>query len=163
VAAQAEGGQEEDRQVEQIPYYMVGERALDGLGGLYNLLTGDNNLRGRHQHFIRNDGKNFGFGKDGLFMENENRVQEYEFETPDYGKRKMKAHYIEKARQEIDILLKTRQKLLDEANRRTPLNAGMTERTIYNALGFNCQEYVDTVIKKAQELAQQNGESLYLD
>ena len=41
VAAQAEGGKEEDRQVEQIPYYMVGERALDGLGGLYNLLTGE--------------------------------------------------------------------------------------------------------------------------
>ena len=150
-------------QMEQIPYYMVGERALDAFGGLYNLLTGNNNLRGRHQHFIRNDGKNFGFGKDGLFMENENRVQEYEFETPDYGKRKMRADYIEKARQEIDILLKTRQKLLDEANRRTPLSAGMTERTIYHGLGFNCQDYVDTVIKKAQELARQNGESLFLD
>lgn len=71
--------------------------------------------------------------------------------------------YIEQARQEIDILLKTRQRLLDEANRRTPLSYGMTEHTIYNVLGFNCQEYVDIVIKKAQELARQNGESLFID
>ncbi len=162
-AEQGPNGQRQSGTANQMLYYRIGERPLEGLKGIYNLLTGNNNLRSRHQHFIRNDGKNFGFGKEGLFMENEKNLQDYEFGTPDYGQRKMKADYIEQARQEIDILLKTRQRLLDEANRRTPLSYGMTEHTIYNVLGFNCQEYVDIVIKKAQELARQNGKSLFID
>ena len=149
-----------------LKYYLIGERPLDGMEWAYNMLTGDHNLRSRHQHFIRNDGVNFGFGPNGIFSENARRVKDYSFTSPDMGGRKLRADLIDEARDIFEKQKAEIQEALDKANVQSSTtweNVNNLPRYQYNIIGNNCQDYVGEILGIAQELARRRGESLYID
>ena len=161
VAAQAEGGQEGN-----IPYYMIGERPLNGAEWAYNALTGNHNLRSRHQHFIRNDGNNFGFGPSGIFSEPPTDLNGYAYDSPDVGDKKLRADLIDEA---LDIFEKQRDEIQEALNKSnyqsstTWENADELPRYQYNIIGNNCQDFVDEILDIAKKLARKRGVSLYLN
>jgi hypothetical protein len=79
----------------QKPFYIVGQRPLDYEYGNKKHNTSESI---GHEHFIRNDGVNFGFAGNGEFVEPSSMLDIYEL-TPKYGLKMYDADLLEKARQ----------------------------------------------------------------
>ena len=164
VAAQEEG---------EIPYYLAKRRPLDFKVGSFDIgkwiyndkdfggVGGDHNLRIEHQHLFRSDGTNIGFSDKGLIRNEGNLGPKYELDIPGLGNIRMKAKYMDPALEELNKELLEKQKALDEINARIHLGYGMTEKSLYNGLLFNCQDYVDEARRRAEKLAKENNDSLY--
>jgi len=106
--------------------YRAGRRPL-GLPILRNLYNEpgdedgageDHNRRGEHQHFIGNDGRNFGLGPNGIFEEDPKRLPEYSFDIPGLEGRKMKGIYIDAARQKVERRWQEIENSLEDKNSR---------------------------------------------
>lgn len=150
---------------QEIPYYMLGERPLDGAEWMYGI-AGNNDLRGRHQHFIKSDGSNFGFGPNGVFSEPHGKLGGYEYAVPEIGDKKIRADLIDEARAIHEKQKEEIQEALNKANYQTNTswqNADELPRYQYNFIGNNCQDYAGEIMEIAQKLARRRGVSLYLD
>lgn len=119
-------------------YKKEGVSTSDPYDTYYRLGFSDRNFKYfiQHQHFIRDDGKNFGFFPDGIHPEDD-RINEYILMN-----RKLKAKYIELAKEKV--------------------KSDFTQDT-YTLYNNNCQNFVNTIISIAKSLAQENNESLYLE
>lgn len=138
------------RKLDKVPYNLInkepqgsiykkeGVSTYDPYDTYYRLGFNDSNFKYfiQHQHFIRDDGKNFGFFQDGVHSE-DNRINEYIKMN-----RKLKAKYIELAKEKVKN------------------NFTKDTYTLYNN---NCQNFVNTVISVAKSIAESNKESLYLE
>ena len=129
-------------------------------------IAGNNNLRGRHQHFIKSDGSNFGFGQNGIFSEPHEKLGIYEYAVPGIGGKKIRADLIDEARAIYEKQKEEIQEALNKANYQTDTswqNADELPRYQYNFIGNNCQDYAGEIMEIAQKLARRKGVSLYLD
>ena len=138
------------RKLNNIPYNFItkepqgsiykkeGVSTHDPYDTYYRLGFNDRNFKYfiQHQHFIRDDGKNFGFFQDGVHSE-DNRINEYTKMN-----RKLNAKYIELAKEQVE--------------------SKFTKDT-YTLYSNNCQNFVNTVISVAKSIAEANNESLYLE
>ena len=126
------------RDYEGNVYKKQGVSTHDPYDTYYRLGFNDNNFKYfiQHQHFIRDDGKIFGFFQDGVHSE-DNRINEYIKMN-----RKLKAKYVELAKEKVRN------------------NFTKDTYTLYNN---NCQNLVNTVISVARSIAESNKESLYLE
>ena len=150
---------------QEIPYYMLGERPLEGAEWMYGI-AGNNDLRGRHQHFIKSDGSNFGFGPNGVFSEPQGKLGSYEYSVPGIGGKKIRGDLIDEARAIHEKQKEEIQEALNKANYQTDTswqNADELPRYQYNFIGNNCQDYAGEIMEIAQKLARRRGVSLYLD
>ena len=144
-------------QCAQIPYNEPGD---------WNNVGWDWNLRAEHQHFIGSNGSNFGFGPDGVFSELQKKSEEYSFDIPGIGEKKLRADLIDEARAIIEKQKDEIQDALNKANYQSHTtwdDANDLPRYKYNLFTNNCQDYVDEVIEVAQKLARRKGISLYID
>lgn len=158
----------------QEPYYIVGRRPLDFKGSHipYNDPGGwadrgwDHDLRWEHQHFIKSDGSNFGFGPNGVFSESQGKLGSYAYDIPGIGGKKIRADLIDEARAIHEKQKEEIQEALNKANYQTDTscqNADELPRYQYNLIGNNCQDYAGEIMEIAQKLARRRGVSLYLD
>ena len=120
------------------PYYMVGTRPLDFGGSSISRAAASSSSRnnskdGYHYQLVRNDGKTFGYGLDGVFEE---KGRPYAFDTWRFGDMAFNAPLVDEARQ-------------IHAER---VNAGLIPAK-YNLVLNNCHDYAAQVLDIARELA----------
>ena len=123
---------------QEQPHYMVGTRPLDlGMSSAIRpsaVSSSRNDSKdGYHYQFVRNDGKTFGYGRDGVFEEN---VRPYAFDAWRFGDMAFNAPLVDEARK---------------------LHAARTEAGLlpksYNPFLHNCHDYANEVLDIAREIA----------
>ena len=148
---------------QEIPYYMVGRRPLNGLQHAYPTMPeaqDDVNSRFEHQHLWRSDGVNFGLTTTGKFSEQGGR-NDYSFDVPGHESTRYKAKYIEEAERELDREWEEVERVLRGAKENFPMSDDIdAEMPRYDTLRYNCQDYVDAVIERAWKKAKMNNDSL---
>ncbi len=144
--------QADKKQVEEEGIMLM-ERPMVGLEGLHNGDVEDSYGFVRHEQFISPNGYNFGKFKDGGIREDDpNLLSQYIQRDTRVFKRK----FIDMARKEYDEKAKAGDEYIEFMGNKFLVDSSED----YNIVYKNCVTYVNVIISRAEELAEEAGESL---
>ena len=133
------------------PFYVAAQRALDYDYGDKKYDTSESI---GHEHFIRNDGVNFGFAGNGEFVEPLFMLDGYEL-TPKYGLKMYDADLLELARKNWHDRNDEMDKVVDDLSLQEHVPA-----RLYSEYAFdlnNCKDYVQWMDAEYDRLKHDTG------
>ena len=139
-------------------YYVIGKRPLDSyFDRTAQAVTG---LGIEHRQFIADDGSNRGLFPEGFQEDSTDNMKKYTY----YDTHKYKAEFIDEAiRQYESERGPAAANAVMERIPSSPDEGNLELESTYNFGAHNCLIYVRDVIKLAEKLAKQKGESLYYE
>ena len=154
---------------EEIRSYRIGRRALDSgqiasdfFYGHFFHDTRFPRLRVEHQQFVGSDKSNFGMQKGGKLFDDTANLDKYAYDTPEYGQTRYNAEIIDQAREELNREWEKRKPTSKLMRQRGGIAPSDPDSLRYHLIMNNCQDYVASVLERAERIAQKKGVNLIL-